>query len=289
MPKYLPKSNKQHTAEEANESRLVTKTRWIVEARNGHVKLKFKFFRDTIPMQHVRHIGDFFRIACAIINAYSPPIIMQNANSELAKSMLDLAKTPNVVQAKVEEMGLEKVKRTDWIPMTAEGHLPGFPVLTEDYLRDLTVGVYQLKLAKSYVEDKVRRESEYTLDVLLDEPGLIRVRIYSRFTNSTKYFLWISYVDSSYDAAGDPDKENPILGWYCKCKTGARTLGCCAHVASVLWYLGFARHQEKIKYPSTQLLGVFKDAGDRELPIIHETAEQNLPGPLEGIEFEPDL
>ena len=33
-----------------------------------------------------------------------------------------------------------------------------------------------------------------------------------------------------------------ITGWYCQCKVGARTIGCCAHVAAVLWYLGHQRH-----------------------------------------------
>lgn len=33
-----------------------------------------------------------------------------------------------------------------------------------------------------------------------------------------------------------------VTAWYCLCKTGARVVGVCAHVASVLWYLGYARH-----------------------------------------------
>ena len=189
MPTYLPKGNKQHTAEEANASRLVTKTRWIVEARNGHIKLKYKFFRDTIPMMLAAHLGDFFRIGCTILNAFSPPIIMRTANSALATHMLELAKQPNVVQAKIEADSLERSGNTNWIPMTAEGHLPGFPVLTEDYLRDLTVGVYQIKLATSYVQDKVQQDSQHTIDILLEEPGLLRARIYSTFTSSAKYYL----------------------------------------------------------------------------------------------------
>ena len=30
--------------------------------------------------------------------------------------------------------------------------------------------------------------------------------------------------------------------YYCTCKAGARTAVSCAHVASILWYLGYARH-----------------------------------------------
>lgn len=32
-------------------------------------------------------------------------------------------------------------------------------------------------------------------------------------------------------------KDNtPISGWYCKCKVSDKTVGCCAHVTSVLRY-----------------------------------------------------
>lgn len=44
MPTLLQQGRNQLTTEEANDSRLVTKTRWIVEARNGHIKSIFKFF-----------------------------------------------------------------------------------------------------------------------------------------------------------------------------------------------------------------------------------------------------
>lgn len=43
---------------------------------------------------------------------------------------------------------------------------------------------------------------------------------------------------------------NPISGWYCDCKVGAKTVGCCAHVASVLWYLGYARNHPYTLVPS---------------------------------------
>ena len=89
MPEYLKRGAKQHSVEEANRSRLVTKLRWVVESRNGHVKSIFKLFRDMIPAALVPNIGDFFRIACAIINAYHPPIEMLNATEQVAEQMLE--------------------------------------------------------------------------------------------------------------------------------------------------------------------------------------------------------
>ena len=43
MPAYLKKGISQHTAKEANESRLVTKVRWVVEAYHCRLK-KWLFF-----------------------------------------------------------------------------------------------------------------------------------------------------------------------------------------------------------------------------------------------------
>lgn len=38
-----------------------------------------------------------------------------------------------------------------------------------------------------------------------------------------------------------------VTAWYCRCKTGARVVGVCAHIAAVLWYLGYARHIQDSK------------------------------------------
>ncbi|CAF4165165.1 unnamed protein product [Rotaria sp. Silwood2] len=36
-------------------------------------------------------------------------------------------------------------------------------------------------------------------------------------------------------------QDESIQGWYCTCPTGARVVGCCAHTAALLWYLGVCR------------------------------------------------
>lgn len=79
-----------------------------------------------------------------------------------------------------------------------------FPLLALEYLKKLTVGIYQLNLAASYVQDKQDRESTEVFEVemmrdhdRIPEPGLLRVRAYFRFRNATKYQLWIAYTPVS--------------------------------------------------------------------------------------------
>ena len=84
----------------------VTKSRWIVEARNGHIKTIFKFYQQVVQIQHFPNLVNFCRIAGAIINRYHPLIFMEGANAEMVNKLLENSKELNVVQALV---GVEKL------------------------------------------------------------------------------------------------------------------------------------------------------------------------------------
>jgi hypothetical protein len=53
----------------------------------------------------------------------------------------------------------------------------------------------------------------------------LSVIIRSRHSNSTKYNVYVKYQPNS-------DSVDGIECWYCTCKTGMRTVGCCSHMAS---------------------------------------------------------
>ncbi|OXA43022.1 hypothetical protein Fcan01_22239, partial [Folsomia candida] len=93
----------------------------------------------------------------------------------------------------------------------------------------LTFGKYQVKLAPAYVQDKNTRDGEYRFDLSRESPGLLRAQVYSRHTRAAKYQLWIQFHEVPFEEALAGEQlphplPNPIQGWYCQCKTGARTL-----------------------------------------------------------------
>lgn len=144
MPAFLDRGRNQFTTEEANENRLITKIRWVVEARNGHIKSIFRIFREPFNIQQAKNIGDYYRIAGALINQYRPPIIMQNATVDVARHMLQRKDEANVMQARVEVERL-RYRHGQWARLNNQ--VPRFPRLDIEFLRDLTVGVYQVNLA----------------------------------------------------------------------------------------------------------------------------------------------
>ena len=94
----------------------------------------------------------------------------------------------------------------------------------------LAFGVYQLKQATKYSDEHLG-EGDYHTDLSCVEPDLLHARIQSRHTSKRLYNIWVEY------------SRDRVIGWYCECKGGSRTVGCCAHISSVIWYLGFARHK----------------------------------------------
>lgn len=85
---------------------------------------------------------------------------------------------------------------------------------------------------------------------------MLRTRIQSRHKNNTKYNSYIAYSTNK-------DDTNPIKDWYCTCKTGTRTVGCCSHVASVIYYLSNARY-ETTKSGKFTMDKIFTDYTARE-------------------------
>ncbi|GFQ77727.1 uncharacterized protein TNCT_420171, partial [Trichonephila clavata] len=72
----------------------------------------------------------------------------------------------------------------------------------------------------------------------------------SRHTSSNVYNIWIR------TGIG----HNPNNEWYCQCKVGARVVGSHAHVASVLWYLEYWRHNHtQTKTPSLGYADTLQD------------------------------
>lgn len=121
-----------------------------------------------------------------------------------------------------------------------------FPKLNLQEIRDITMGVYQLKLAPRYTESHINYEN-YTLQICKDRPNLLRVKLSSRHSSSKAYSLWIEY---RYDY---------ITGWYCTCNVGAREVGCCAHIASTIWYLVLSRWQSETIGTCTYTEHIVKD------------------------------
>lgn len=201
-----------------------------MESVNSRVKT-WKYLGQVLPNSQIPVIGDVVKIVCAICNKYRAPLSYGEVESDdiLGCKMMYLAKQINQLQEHIENSNIA-ARRSKWQKVDESDLM--FPMMTEEELRNITLGVYQLKLARSYSQEHMIEEGGYEVYVCKVEENIISAKIQSRHTSSKSHQLWIRFDECS------------VQGWYCKCKAGARVVGTCAHVASVIWFLGFARHTE---------------------------------------------
>jgi hypothetical protein len=238
--------SQQDSVLEANHSRLVTKVRWVVEAYHGRFK-KFKFFTNRQRPAFINHYRALLQILTGALNRFRPPLYDtvndKEMHQQVADEMLRCSKlTENPLAAKVLR-GPLSAKGRKWenlpantpseeeIDLSSAEAVPHFPKLTLEFIKNnITLGSYQVKQASHYSDEHLQKDGLFNIMVHQQEENLVRARLQSRHQNATKYFIWVEF------------DTNSVTGWYCQCKAGMRVVGCCAHVTTLIWYLGYARH-----------------------------------------------
>ncbi|CAF1406797.1 unnamed protein product [Didymodactylos carnosus] len=126
MPCFLKKDQSQFTTNKANQTRFITKIRWVIESANGRVK-KWQFFNKIIPNGMIEKTGDHFQIVCAMIKCHRLVFIQGTSHdNEIAEKMLKLADETNKIRNYVENMKTKRAKKLKWIPMDAANAISDF-------------------------------------------------------------------------------------------------------------------------------------------------------------------
>lgn len=248
-PESLDPGQTQLTTLQANNSRKVTLCRWVVEVINGRFKRDFKLFRQRFFNIASAHLMEDFKIAAALINNFHVLIGDSPNCREIIERVARFMDQPNNLGTLVRENHLNRQRS---IFSRVDGNLPQlatFPILEFNDLLLLALGPYQVKQARSYYGEHMRQNGVYYVEVCPDlhnvvqlggsRPQLLRGRIKSRHISQRVYYVYIVFEsESSNNALED------ILAYYCSCIVGNRTVGCCCHVMTIIWYLGWARHQD---------------------------------------------
>lgn len=98
---------------------------------------------------------------------------------------------------------------------------------------------------------------EYHFDIPNEFAILYKVKLQSRHMNAVKYFTYV-LIDSRKEGV------NAIAGHTCSCKCGLRVVGCCSHVATIIWYFGYAKYLEQIPHPARHLSYLFDEEEEIE-------------------------
>ena len=85
-------------------------------------------------------------------------------------------------------------------------------------------------------------KGNYLFGIFEQEENILHTKLRSRHQSKVKHNIQIQYNPHLKLTEG----QNPIEDRYCGCKAGARVIGMCAHITSILWYLSIARHGQNL-------------------------------------------
>lgn len=196
MPHFMKKNQKQHSSQEANESRAVKMIRRVIESVNGRIKNVFKYFAGTIRNLTIPGFVKLFKIGCALINAFMPPMRQNEDYDEyLAQLVINRTNRSNIFQAFVEAQKLV-TRRIIWESISQD-ELTDFPKLSLSDLQDITLGTYQRKLAPSYTAQHHSGDGKYELSYYKVEEykNILHVKLQSRHKGYIEYKIFIRFCN----------------------------------------------------------------------------------------------
>lgn len=265
MPSLIKNDEKQLSTIEANTSRFVTKIRYVIEVVNAKLKCSFKALKE-VPNKSLPHSKVDYEIAAALINKYFSRMISDKIDGEQIVSIMKSRKNRvNTLMKVVEDHDLFKnsqFKKLDAVDIN------DFPQLDQETIKtQITLGNYQLKQAIGYITEHFDKNGKYSImlnenQAFQSDTKLLRAEIRSRHSNATKYKTYVQYIPNVNDASS-------ILEWYCTCKVGARTVGCCSHISSVIYYFAIGKSNENLKR-TLNLQSIFPFGMKAVKKIIHK-------------------
>jgi hypothetical protein len=241
----------QLTTEESNESRWVTKIRWVVEAIHGILGQKYLLLHHTLDNKLLPSVRSLFRIACYLNNTFGKRL---NSDVGITEEIIQQMKCKRHLENSLaKDAEIHRWNRRKFQQFTS-ADLLDFPELTEKDLKILSTGSYQLSQAVSYLAEMLDDSGNLILNFLKASENsrntVIQILVRSRHINSKTYKCYIEYTRNSVNAAG-------ILRYVCNCPNGNRTVGCCSHIAAVIYYLSNARYLSNIIRPTEILTKLF--------------------------------
>ena len=112
----------------------------------------------------------------------------------------------------------------------------------------------------------LNEDGTINLKYLEEDSNILKLEVRSRHASKKRYRLFIDYLPDSVGLSG-------IKRYYCECANGNRTIGCCSHVAAVIYYLSHARYLSKIVRPAEILTRLY-DVENVE-PTIDEGSDED--------------
>jgi hypothetical protein len=182
------------------------------------------------------------------------------SSDEIIESMEINRNLANTLAVEVEEQGWRR--KTQPFELVTPQDVADFPQLDDTALKILFTGSYQFKQAISYLAEIMDDDGNVHIRRVKDQSTILKFLVQSRHKNAKEYKCFVEYLP-----------HTNVTRYCCDCANGMRTVGCCAHVAAIIFYLSNGRYQSRIVRPAQILSKLFRE-DDTEV-VIEEDSDDD--------------
>ena len=115
----------------------------------------------------------------------------------------------------------------------------------------------------------IDEDGQIRLQYVKEQSNVLKLHVQSRHISKKVYRCFVKYKPNTIGISG-------LLEYTCDCTNGSRTVGCCSHIAAIVYYLAHARYLSKILKPAEILSKMFQQ--DRIMPVIEDDSDEDLIG-----------
>ena len=115
--------------------------------------------------------------------------------------------------------------------------------MTERDLKIIFTGSHQLSQAVSYLAKIMNEDGKLKIQYVKDQSNVLKLKVPSRHISRTAYRGFLRYRPNSIGVSG-------LTHHTCECPNGKWTVGCCSHIAAIVYYLSHARYVSKLSKPA---------------------------------------
>lgn len=274
----LKGQRKQLSCAEANWSRMVTVSRFAVEAVHGIVGQKFKILHHQLDNRLLPRAGTYCKIACFLVNEFGKRVVSKVSSSDpVINRFISQNMQENSLAEEAKNEGWSR-KKAIFTKLTSN-ELEDFPEMTEQDLIIFYTGTYQMQQAISYLAEIMTDDNQLNVQYLKPKKDvnsveqtskskeeIIKLQVRSRHISRKTYNCFIEYTPNTIGYSG-------LKRYCCECANGLRTIGCCSHVAAIIYYLSYARYLSKIIRPAEKLTKIY--AREEIMPVIEEDSDED--------------
>lgn len=116
------------------------------------------------------------------------------------------------------------------------------------YAEHLNEGIFLVHKFEPNARQRTANINYAQYSIRIKDPLLVKAYMKFHFRGGKNHHIFVLVNRTKHG-------KDSIAEYYCTCECGSRTVGCCGHIMTIIWFLGYGQYSD-IKTPNPDISNV---------------------------------